>query len=74
MLVTQFEWFLKGTNDDGQRIEMTLDNETVKRLIHIIYQQAPDDKGICETCKQFDLCIAKIHESNCTHYEESSQD
>ena len=68
MLTQQFEWFLNGTNQNAQKIEITLDSETVQRIINFMYQQHPDEKGICETCKHFEQCITKLYESDCSEY------
>ena len=69
MLTQQFEWFLNGTNEKDQKIKITLDNETVQRLINFMYQQNPNDKGICETCQHFAKCITKLYESDCPEYQ-----
>lgn len=70
MLIQNFEWFLKGTNENGQKIEMTLDSKTVQRLINMLYAQSPDTTGMCETCNNFNQCFEKIFDANCTQYEE----
>ena len=51
MLIKNFEWFLKGTNEKGQKIEMTLDRKAVQRLFNMLYLQSPDATGLCDTCK-----------------------
>lgn len=70
MLIKNFEWFLKGTNEKGQKIEMTLDRKAVQRLFNMLYLQSPDATGLCDTCKGFNECIEKLVETNCTHYTE----
>ena len=68
MLITNFNWFLKGTNEKGQKIEISLNQETTNNIISNLYNQAPDTTGICETCQNFQSCITKLFESDCPEY------
>lgn len=44
MLTQQFEWFLNGTNQNDQKIEITLDSETVQRIIISCTNNTPTKK------------------------------
>lgn len=71
MKSTDLEWTIIGRNKKGQKCIMSIRPEEVQAMIDKRYETAPNEWGLCETCKHFDKCIDKIVEEGCVEYKEN---